>query len=195
MVYFLSVIFHFLYFIKWMNFGSRRPRGRKSNLTPLKDKLLDLYNTILNYTDSRGRTLSTPFVKLPSKNVSGSKDLDGCIPWSAIVHRITFWSCDVHPRWRGEWLFAVTEHNISRRNKAAYNMSTHWGRDKMAAIFQTFTNAFLWRKMFELRLRFHWSLFLRVQLTIVQHWFRLWLGAIQAPSHYLNRWWLVYWHI
>ena len=50
---------------------------------------------------------------------------------------------------------------------------THWGWDKMAAIFQTtFSNAFSWRKIYELWLRFHWSLFLRVQLTIFKHWFR-----------------------
>ena len=50
---------------------------------------------------------------------------------------------------------------------------THWGRDKMDAIFQTtFSNAFLWMKMYEFRLRFHWSLFLRFQLTLIQHWFR-----------------------
>ena len=47
-------------------------------------------------------------------------------------------------------------------------------------------------KMFEFRSKFHWSLFPRVQLTIFQHWFRLWLGAVQATSHYLNQWWLVY---
>ena len=48
-----------------------------------------------------------------------------------------------------------------------HNHLTHWGRDKMAAIFQTtFSNAFSWMKMFEFRLRFHWSLFPRVQLTI-----------------------------
>ena len=50
---------------------------------------------------------------------------------------------------------------------------THWGWDKMDAISQTTTsNAFSWMKMFEFRLNFHWSLFLRVQLTIFQHWFR-----------------------
>ena len=38
-------------------------------------------------------------------------------------------------------------------------------------------------------------MFLRVQLTIFQHWFRLWLGAVQATSHYLSQWWLVYWRI
>ena len=47
---------------------------------------------------------------------------------------------------------------------------THWGQDKMAAIFQTtFSNAFSSMKMFEFCWRFHWSLFLRVQLTISQH--------------------------
>ena len=73
---------------------------------------------------------------------------------------------------------------------------THWGRDKMAAIFQTtFLHAFSWMKMYKFRLRFHWSLFPRVKLTIFQHWFRLWLGADQATSHFLNQWWLVYWRI
>ena len=73
---------------------------------------------------------------------------------------------------------------------------THWGRDKMDAISQTtFSNAISWMKMFEFRLKFHWSLFLRFQLTIYQHWFRYWLGAVQATSHYLNQWWLIYWCI
>ena len=49
---------------------------------------------------------------------------------------------------------------------------THWGRVKMAAIFQTtFSNGFSWMKMHEFRLTFHWILFLVVQLTIFQHWF------------------------
>ena len=50
---------------------------------------------------------------------------------------------------------------------------THWVWDKMAAVSQTtLPNAFSWIKMLELWLRFHWSLFLRIQLTIIQHWFR-----------------------
>ena len=61
---------------------------------------------------------------------------------------------------------------------------THWGRAKMAAIFQTtFSNGFSLMKMYLLQLKFHWNLFLRIQLTIFQHW--------SAPSHYLNQWWLV----
>ena len=73
---------------------------------------------------------------------------------------------------------------------------THWGGDKMDHISQTmFSNAFSWMKMFEYRLRFHWILFLGIRLTIFQHWFRLWLGASQVTSHYLNQWWLKYWRI
>ena len=73
---------------------------------------------------------------------------------------------------------------------------THWGRDKMDAISQmTPSNAFSCMKMLEFQLKFHWSLFLRVQLTIVHHWFRWWLGADQTASHYLNQWWLDYWRI
>ena len=108
----------------------------------------------------------------------------------------------------GRWDLARSEGNVRGHNECVYphireqkpNSSvtqlTHWGRDKMAAIFQTtFSNAFSWMKMFKLRLRFHWSLFPRVKLTIFEHWFRLWLGAGQATSHYLNQWWLGYWRI
>ena len=49
--------------------------------------------------------------------------------------------------------------------------------------------------MNEFCLGFHWSLFLRFESTILQHWFRKWLGADQATCHYLNQWWLVYWRI
>ena len=48
-----------------------------------------------------------------------------------------------------------------------------WGRDQIDAISQTtFSNAFSRMKMNEFRLRFHWSLFLGSELTILQHWFR-----------------------
>ena len=69
--------------------------------------------------------------------------------------------------------------------------------DKMAAISQTiYSDAFSWMKSLVFWLKFHWSLFQRVQLTIIQHWqgskfhlsdhlrrvkmtagFRWWLGA------------------
>ena len=52
-------------------------------------------------------------------------------------------------------------------------LSTYWGQDRMDTIFQTIcSNAFSWMKMYEFELKFHWNLFLGVQLTIFQHWFR-----------------------
>ena len=43
---------------------------------------------------------------------------------------------------------------------------------KMAAISQTiFSDEISWMKSFVFWLTFHWSLFLRFQLTITQHWF------------------------
>ena len=54
-----------------------------------------------------------------------------------------------------------------------FSCLTHWGRDVMAEISQkTFSSAFSWMKTFEFRLRFHWSLFPSVRLTVSQYWFR-----------------------
>ena len=51
--------------------------------------------------------------------------------------------------------------------------ASHWGHDKITDISQmTFWNAFSWMKMHEFRQKWHWILFLRVQLTISRHWFR-----------------------
>ena len=76
---------------------------------------------------------------------------------STLVHVMT-WCCHATSHYQNQgWLSSLT----------------HWGRDKMAAIFQTtFSSWFSWMKMNEFRLIFHWSLFIRVQLTIFQHWFR-----------------------
>ena len=64
---------------------------------------------------------------------------------------------------------------------------------KRATISQTtFWNGFLWMKMYESWLQFHWRLFLGVQWTILQYWYQWWLGTDQATSHYLNQWWLLY---
>ena len=77
-----------------------------------------------------------------------------------------------------------------------WNMLTHWGQEKMAANFLTiFSNAFSRMKIYKFRLKFHWKLFPRVQLTIFQHCFRLWLCPDQVTSHYLKQWWSVYWRI
>ena len=62
--------------------------------------------------------------------------------------------------WRGLWLPDWKYFNSSPLNK-------------MATILQKITlNAFSWMKSFVFWLKFHWSLFLGVQLTITEHWFR-----------------------
>ena len=61
---------------------------------------------------------------------------------------------------------------------------------KWPSLVRWHLNAFsYWMKMLELRVRFRWCLFQRIQLMTCQHWFRWWLGAEQATGHYLNQWW------
>ena len=86
------------------------------------------------------------------------------------------WHVTYHPCLLPGWL-----HDL-------YIYVNKWGRDKMDAIFATFSNAFPWMKMHEFRLRYHWSLFLRFELNNIP-------ALVQATSHYLNQWRLVYWHI
>ena len=107
------------------------------------------------------------------------------------------------------WLENVSSWNdISQHYFEALNVTGYtWGilvkmifntlrSRQMATIFQIiYSNEFSWMKLYEFQLKFHWILFLRVQLTIFQHWLRSWLGADQVISHYLNQWWLHYWHI
>ena len=83
-------------------------------------------------------------------------------------------------------VYAITDYYL-------YQDLTHWGRDHIYAVLKTvFLNAYSWMKLYEFILRFHWSLFLKVQLTYFKHWFRNSLGADQATSHYVNQWWLDY---
>ena len=65
----------------------------------------------------------------------------------------------------------------------------HRDRDEMGdicqathlSVFSSLQKLILWQNN-------RWRLFLWVQLAINQHWFRQWLGAEQAISHYLNQW-------
>ena len=75
----------------------------------------------------------------------------------------------------------------NRRQVRIKNHPVHWylissPLDKMAAISQTddiftFLRVLPWMKIFVFWVNFHWSLLRKVQLTITQHWFILWLGA------------------
>ncbi len=42
---------------------------RSKSISTLAGKLQELYNNLRDYSDQRGRTLSTPFMKLPLKSV------------------------------------------------------------------------------------------------------------------------------
>ena len=128
--------------------------------------------------------------------------LSGILKWISHWSTLTRWSiCKLSTR-NGPWLWHVVWNNICScdgwmlvyvidtlhhifvvvrlkclyrhiRPVTIYSRLTHWGRDEMGNILQTtFSNVFSSMKMFEVRLRFHWSLFLGVQLTILQHWFR-----------------------
>ena len=71
--------------------------------------------------------------------------------------------------------------------------SAHWGRNKVAAVSKTvFWYTLSGMKMYAFLLRFYWSLFLSLEITIFEQWFRYLLGADQATNHYLDQWWLHY---
>ena len=58
----------------------------------------------------------------------------------------------------------------------------------MDVILQTLlSNHFLWKVIFWFKC--HWNLYLMVQLTRKQHWFRLLLDTEQATDPYMNQWW------
>ena len=74
------------------------------------------------------------------------------------------------------------------------NRLSHWGRDKMAAIFQTiFSNGFSIMKIYVFRFRYHWILLKCSNLKIpaLVH-IMAWRRPGEKP---LNEWWLVYWRI
>ena len=86
-----------------------------------------------------------------------------------ILLRVASLRLDVITPIPGYWICLVRE-NLSLTKPQQYmnhvhiDGLTHWGRDKMDAISQTtLSNAFLWMKMLEFWLKFHWSLFLRFQ--------------------------------
>ena len=72
---------------------------------------------------------------------------------------------------RGRSEISSVTGNMELSSKA---MLRHWGRDKMIVIFQTtFSIAFSWMNMYKFRLRFHWSMSPRDQLTLIfQQWLR-----------------------
>ena len=102
--------------------------------------------------------------------------LDGPTHKSALVEVIMAW-CHLNGVVRPQWFkwsvyFCVDCILVVACIRLLLSVLIHWGRDKMPDISQTLSNAFSWMKIYEFRLVFHWSLFLRVQSTTSQHWFR-----------------------
>ena len=79
-----------------------------------------------------------------------------------------------------QWQFMMIQNLFppySHTKKSSCYLLTHLTLDKEVGqnglISQkTFSDVFSWMKNFVFWLKFHWSLFLRAQLTITQHWFR-----------------------
>ena len=81
-------------------------------------------------------------------------------------------SCHKHPGTPGNSPETQNIYMVNPWADAAFYFNTLRPR-KMDAIFQTtFSNAFSSMNMYEFLSKFHWSLFLWVQLTIFHHWFR-----------------------
>ena len=153
-----------------------------------------MYQHVIHIISSLDYSHTTLYVLDPQvfADVSGQSflkaargDVDGPHGWNIQYHGRLVGRCG------NIWLAIVMpKYNLPL---VLFSGLTHWDRNKMAATFQTiFSNTYSWMKIYEIGLRFHWSLFLRVQLTIFQHWFRYWLGADQATGHYLNQWWIIY---
>ena len=74
---------------------------------------------------------------------------------------------------------ATADNGLQYRTPQYGQQLTHSGRGKVATMSQTtFWSAFSWIKIYKFRLKFHWNLFLGVQLTIFQHWF----GLLSEPT-------------
>ena len=114
-------------------------------------------------------------------------------PWKddwSILHNQSSWSqtSNMHCSFPVEWVLSIAGKDRPSRVPVKAQWGgwgleqwptkvraglTHWGQDKIDAISQTtFSSAFSWIKIYEFRLIFHCNLFLRVPLTIFQHWFR-----------------------
>ena len=99
-------------------------------------------------------------------------------PWTNLRRNLNWYSTFLVPENAGKiavckMLAACLCLWVLNIQNVAYKTLTHWDQDKMDVISQTtFSNVFSRMKMYEFCLRFNWSLFLKVQSTIFQLWFR-----------------------
>ena len=147
------------------------------------------------FMEPTGAPLPTAGSGVPAVNKDINRHKLGHIFGTVCAHHFSFIACGTSWHWP-LWVqleFAGSRCSLWMTSSGQLGWLTQWGRHKIDAISQTsFSNVFSSMKMCEFRFKSHWSVFLRVQLTIIQHRFRQWLGADQATSHYLNQWWLDY---
>ena len=141
----------------------------------------DIYNCICQNTKKWRYIIQyvKPTAQLVfSKRWTNMQEASGLSTTPNVARTISYkaWNSPAeYPHWVG-----VRWHHVeSDTLKEGPGTETSWEvRDcrtptTMAAVsHMTLSNAFPWMKMLKFRLEFHWSLFIRVQLTIFQHWFR-----------------------
>ena len=126
-------------------------------------------------------------------------DFEYCLSFSALwwIKNWVTMHCEVirYKSLLGASVYSASLSSIAPSRLWAYNAQYYHGLiHKYAAIYlwsrdNDILKCILLNKMHEFRLKFQWSVFLTVQLTLFQHWFRQWLGADQA------QWWLLYWRM
>ena len=107
-------------------------------------------------------------IPYPTMLHSKHKCVHFCSEWSIVGYGTgAFWNL---------WIRSIDHHCVCKWWEA---ITRHTGHQHIEAetrwppwLQTTFSNAFSWMKIVIFQIKFHWSLFLRVQLTICQHWFR-----------------------
>ena len=86
--------------------------------------------------------------------------------------------------WENIWTLSYYHHQIGSMNYYPLFKVRSWNNCMRCMSFYilAFPNWFCRMKIYIFRLRFYCSLFLGVQLTVSQHYFRQWLGADQGTN-------------
>ena len=107
------------------------------------------------------------FFCAPSSNTSSQ---------SSRSHSLSYWIIHTTPMMYGFDHYAIMRPRYARVIRITLSLASnewiHRGRDKMIDILQTSSSTFSSLKIFELQLKFHWYVLLRMQFIIRQHWFR-----------------------
>ncbi len=68
MEHFFKDFYYIPFFFLGRSGVAASPKKARTQTTPLQQKLTDLYEAVRNFTDNRGRRLSTVFLRLPSRS-------------------------------------------------------------------------------------------------------------------------------